>query len=230
MNRRLKKLTLITVWLILCAVFGYYASTLPVVKDHLAIKEVVLKGSSRLSEEDVKYLFKSENWFFVSGNSLLKKASVKYPFIEDIKLNKPQFGVVEFEVKERKPYAFVRVLNTSQLFLIDEKGNLIKDTSFYKKEELSDLKLVTVDSEDLASDILRYIRTFENSVPELKLKEFIIRASILSGITEDSKIIILSTENIEDSLNKLRIFSRRKSLKEFSYLNFSFDSMVITKK
>lgn len=226
----MRKYFLTIVWLTLCAVFGYYAPTLPVVRDYVAIKEVVIKGTQKLSEEDVKYLFRNENWFFVSESSILEKATQRYPFIESLQLRKPYFGMLEVEVKERKPYGIVRVMNSKMVYIVDEKGFLIKDTSFYSERELSNLKLIMVDNLQIALNVLKYIKSIEHNSGGLEFKEFIIRASTLSAITSDSKIVVLSTENIEDSLNKLRIFARKQSIKDFSYLNFSFDSMVIVKK
>jgi len=69
----MKKLGLFSVWLILCALLGYYAPTLPIVKDIAGIKKVKVIGTDKLSENDLKNIFKTENWIFISEDRLKEK-------------------------------------------------------------------------------------------------------------------------------------------------------------
>lgn len=222
----MKRLGLIVVWLVLCALLGYYAPTLPVVKDYISIKEVTVEGTDKLSEDDIKNLVKSESWFFISENKLKEKLK-RYSFIKTIKLDKPVFGVVRIYITEKKPHSLVRA--GDKTYLMDEDGNLIQNLSYYK-DEMSNLKLITVDEEDKDQKVLKKIRKIEDDLKELNLKEFIIHKSVITAITEDDKIIILSKENIDNSINKFKIFTQKHGIDGFSYLNFSFDSMVIVKK
>lgn len=222
----MKKVFLISVWLVSCALLGYHAPTLPIVKEYVSIKEVTVEGTDKLSEEEVKDLVKSESWFFITEEKLKNKAK-KYPFIQSIKLDKPAFGVVRIYITERKPYGLVRAGN--KIYVIDETGNFLKNLSYYK-DELSNLKLITVDEENLNQGTLEKVKEIEESVKGLNLKEFIINKSVITVITEDDKIIILSKENTRDSIKKFNLFNQKRGIKEFSYLNFSFDNMVIAKK
>lgn len=222
----MKKVFLIVVWLTSCALLGYYAPTLPVIKEYISIREVTVEGTDKLSEEDIKDLVKSESWFFVTEERLEKKAR-KYTFIQSINIDKPAFGVVRIHVTERKPYGLVRT--GDRMYVIDETGNLLDDLSYYK-DEFSDLKLITVDEENFNQETLKKVKEVELSLKDLNIKEFIINKSVITAITEDDKIVILSKENTEDSVRKFNLFNQKRGIKEFSYLNFSFDSMVIVKK
>lgn len=222
----MKRVFFIVVWLTLCALLGYYIPTLPVLKDYIAIKEVTVEGTDKLTEDDIKDLVKSESWFFITEKRIENKAR-KYTFIQSIKLDKPAFGVVKIYVTERKPYGLVRT--GDRIYVIDEAGNFLNELSYYK-DELSNLKLITVDEENLNQVILKKIKEIEEAMKELNFKEFIINKSVITAITEDDKIIVMSKENTEDSIKKFNIFKHKRGIQEFSYLNLSFESMVILKK
>lgn len=217
---------LVVIWLVLCGLFGYYAPTLPIIKEYISIKEVRVEGTDKFSEEDIKNLVKSESWIFISEDRLMDKVK-KYSFVESIRLDKPAFGVITIHVKERKPYGLVRT--GDKIYLMDENGYLIENPSFYK-EELANLKLITVDEENLNSETLKKIKKIDSSLSGVNFKECMVHKSIITAITEDDKIIILSKENMDDSINKFKVFVQKQGIKDFSYLNFSFDSMVIVKK
>lgn len=223
----MRKLLFVSIWLVICGMLGYNLPMLPIVKDYVSIKEVRVKGTDKLKEEDLRDILKTENWFFISEDRIKEKMS-KFPFIGSIKLERPAFGVVDMIIQERKPYGLVRVDN--DVYVIDEEGNLIKDLSYFSEEELSNLRYIISDGANLNADTLANIKKIENSLKTLKFKEFIIHNSIITTITEDDRVIILSKENIEDSLNKLNIFARNQKIEDFSYLNFSFDRMVIVKR
>jgi cell division protein FtsQ len=41
---------------------------------------------------------------------------------------------------------------------------------------------------------------------------------------------VFSKDELDDSLNKAKIFLANKSIKDYAYINFSFDEMIIVKK
>lgn len=222
----MKKILFATVWLTICGILGYSLPALPVFKEYLAIKEVRVKGTQKLKEEDLKEILKTENWLFISEDTIAKKM-MNYPFIGAVKIERPYFGVLDIIIKEKIPYGFVKVGQNS--YVVDEDGNFIKDLSYFSDEELSNLRYIVSNEENIKDDI-KSIKKIETSLERLRFKEFVIQNSIITAITEDEKIIVFSKENIEDSLNKLNIFARSQKVDDFSYINLSFDSMVVVRR
>jgi len=202
----MKKLGLFSVWLILCALLGYYAPTLPIVKDIVAIKKVNVVGTDKLSE-----------------NRLREKLK-KYQFIKDIKILKPNLGEITMVVEEKK--SFANIIQSSKVFTVDEEGNL------YETDISNLLNLVNIyynDSEFQKSDVLKIKKIMEN-FKDYQLSKFIIQKSQIAAETSDGKILVFSKDDLDDSLNKAKIFLANKNIKDYTYLNFSFDEMVIVKK
>lgn len=222
----MKKILFTTVWLTICGILGYSLPALPVFREYLSIKEVRVKGTQKLKEEDLKEILRTEDWLFVSEDRIAKKM-MKYPFVSTVKIERPYFGVLDITIKEKKPYGFVKVGQNS--YVIDEYGNFIKDLNYFNDEELSNLKYIVSNEENIKDDI-KNIKKIEASLGRLRFKEFVIQNSIITAITEDGKIIVFSKENIEDSLNKLNIFASNQKVEDFSYINLSFDSMVVVKR
>lgn len=152
----MKKLGLFSVWLILCALLGYYAPTLPIVKDIAGIKKVKVIGTDKLSENDLKNIFKTENWIFISEDRLKEKLK-KYKFIKDMKILKPKLGEITMMVEEKKPFA--NIIQGSKVFTVDEEGNIYET-------DISNLpNLVNIyynDSEFQKIDILKIKKIMKN--------------------------------------------------------------------
>jgi cell division protein FtsQ len=219
----MKKLGLFSAWIILCALLGYYAPTLPIVKDIVAIKKVNVVGTDKLSENDLKNIFKTENWIFVSEDRLKEKLK-KYQFIKDIKILKPNLGEITMVVEEKK--LFANIIQGSKVFTVDEEGNL------YETDISNLLNLVNIyynDSEFQKSDVLKIKKIMEN-FKDYQLSKFIIQKSQIAAETGDGKILVFSKDELDDSINKAKIFLANKNLNDYTYLNFSFDEMVIVKK
>jgi len=219
----MKKLGLFSVWLILCALLGYYAPTLPIVKDIAGIKKVKVIGTDKLSENDLKNIFKTENWIFISEDRLKEKLK-KYKFIKDMKILKPKLGEITMMVEEKKPFA--NIIQGSKVFTVDEEGSIYET-------DISNLpNLVNIyynDSEFQKIDILKIKKIMKN-FKDYKLTKFIIQKSQIAAETSNRKILVFSKDELDDSLNKAKIFLANKNMKDYTYLNFSFDEMVIGKK
>jgi len=207
----------------LCALLGYYAPTLPIVKDIAGIKKVKVIGTDKLSENDLKNIFKTENWIFISEDRLKEKLK-KYQFIKDVKILKPKLGEITMMVEEKKPFA--NIIQGSKVFTVDEEGSIYET-------DISNLpNLVNIyynDSEFQKIDILKIKKIMKN-FKDYKLTKFIIQKSQIAAETSNRKILVFSKDELDDSLNKAKIFLANKNIKNYTYLNFSFDEMVIGKK
>ncbi len=207
----------------MCALLGYYAPTLPIVKDIAGIKKVKVIGTDKLSENDLKNIFKTENWIFISEDRLKEKLK-KYQFIKDVKILKPKLGEITMMVEEKKPFA--NIIQGSKVFTVDEEGSIYET-------DISNLpNLVNIyynDSEFQKIDILKIKKIMKN-FKDYKLTKFIIQKSQIAAETSNRKILVFSKDELDDSLNKAKIFLANKNIKNYTYLNFSFDEMVIGKK
>uniref|UniRef100_UPI00262977D8 cell division protein FtsQ/DivIB n=1 Tax=Sulfurihydrogenibium sp. TaxID=2053621 RepID=UPI00262977D8 len=120
----IKKLTLVVLWLSICAVVGYLAPTLPLVKDIISIKTVNVKGTDKFKEEDIKEIFKTQNWFFLTESYVNEKLK-SYPFVKKVVVYKPQIGQVDLLVEERKPFAIVN--HDNKHYVVDKDGEILNE-------------------------------------------------------------------------------------------------------
>ncbi|MEZ0323299.1 MAG: FtsQ-type POTRA domain-containing protein [Hydrogenothermaceae bacterium] len=220
----MRKTLIVITWLAICGLFGYYAPALPLVKDFVAIKEVRIKGTDKLKEEDIRDIFKSENWLFISKERIENKFK-KLGFIESIDMDKPAYRVVDITVKEKTPYGILYIGDKN--YIIDDKGSVIENRSDY---DISKLKPIKLEDSEIEKDDIANIKLLEDSFKDIIFREFIIKKSSIYCITEDGKLMVFSRDNIEDSIRKAQIFMSNVGIKDYSYLNFTFDSMVITKR
>jgi cell division protein FtsQ len=65
---------------------------------------------------------------------------------------------------------------------------------------------------------------------DYQLSKFIIQKSQIAAETDDGKILVFSKDELDDSLNKAKIFLANKNIKDYTYINFSFNEMIIVKK
>jgi len=141
-----------------------------------------------------------------------------------VKILKPKLGEITMMVEEKKPFA--NIIQGSKVFTVDEEGSIYET-------DISNLpNLVNIyynDSEFQKIDILKIKKIMKN-FKDYKLTKFIIQKSQIAAETSNRKILVFSKDELDDSLNKAKIFLANKNIKNYTYLNFSFDEMVIGKK
>ncbi len=219
----IKKLTLVVLWLSICAVVGYLSPTLPLVKDIIAIKTVNIKGTDKFKEEDIIDIFKTQNWFFLTEEYVNEKLK-RYSFVKRAVIYKPQIGQVDIVVEEKKPFAIVNYNNKS--YIVDKDGEIVDKNLLHGQSDL--LKVNIVGRSPNFKDLFNQI-DFLNRNLSLNPREITISNNTIA-ITTDNTLIIFSVENLEEELKKMKIFLSKNSLTNYSYLNFSFDEMIITKR
>ncbi len=219
----MRKALLFSLWISLCAALGYFSPTLPLVKDVISIKNVNVIGTEKLREDDIKNVFKSENWFFISEDKIAKKLA-KFQFIDEVKILKPQLGQITLIVNERKPFAII--LTNGKNFIVDKDGKLYSDNET-EKENL--LKIYLNDDNFEKEDILK-VRKILANFNNTTFNSFIIQKSLIIGQFDGEKIMVFSRRDLDESINKAKFFLSRNDIKEYNYLNFSFSEMIIVKK
>lgn len=219
----MKKILLFSLWIGLCAALGYYSLTLPLVKDIISIKSVNVVGTDKLTEEDIKNTFKNENWFFVSEDKIAKKLN-KFPFIDEVKILKPQLGQINLIVKERKPFAIISI--NGKNFIVDENGKLFSDKVINNENLLK----IFVNDDTFENDDIKKVRKILANFNSINFDNFIIQRSLIIGQFDGGKIIVFSRKDLDESINKAKFFLSKNGIKVYSYLNFSFSEMIIVKK
>lgn len=220
----INKIIVITLWISICAVVGYMSPTLPLVKDVISIKTVNVKGTDKFKEEEIKQIFKSQNWFFLTESDINEKLK-KYPFVKNVRLYKPHIGQIDLVIEERKPFAILSI--NGKNYIVDDEDKVLDEKSF-SKENL--LKINVVDQKFVSyKDVFPKIERLVSNLG-IKPKEITISKAEISVLTEKDSLLIFSIENLEEELKKAKIFFAKNSIANYTYLNFSFDEMVIAKK
>lgn len=219
----MKKILLFSLWIGLCAALGYFSPTLPLIKDIISIKNINVVGTDKLNQEDIKNIFKSENWFFVSEDRINKKL-INFKFIDEVKILKPQLGEITIIVKERIPFAIILINGKS--FVVDEKGKLFSDKEINNENFL---KIFVNDDTFENEDILK-VRKILANFNDITFNNFILQKSLIIGQFDREKIIVFSRKELDESIKKAKLFLSRNDIKIYSYLNFSFSEMIIVKK
>lgn len=220
----IKKVIVIVLWISICAVVGYMSPTLPLVKDVISIKTINVKGTDKFKEEDIKQIFKSQNWFFISENNINEKLK-QYPFVKNVSVYKPQIGQIDLVVEERKPFAILYVNGKS--YIVDDEGKIL-DYENFNKENL--LKINVVEQKFLSyKEVFSKIEKLVNNLG-IKPKEITISKAELAVLTDQNNMLVFSIENLEEEVKKAKIFFAKNSIGNYTYLNFSFDEMIIAKK
>ncbi len=228
-NKKLKKIKyfLVFLWLFICSIFGYFAPTIPAVKKLVEIKEVNVYGTDKLKKEDLKEIFSSQNWFFLKTDEIEKKLK-SYPFVKEVYIERLFVGKVNLKILERKPFAILKHKNKK--YIIDNDG-IILNREFYNKKEIKKLNVyVILNDKKLNKERLKEIYKIYKSFKNLKIKKYIVNMSQITCVLDDNKVLIFSTEDLDKSIRRAMVFLKKKNINEFSYLNFSFDSIVVARR
>jgi cell division protein FtsQ len=228
-NKKYKKIKyfLVFLWLFVCSIFGYFAPTIPVVKKIVEIKEVNVYGTDKLKKEDLKKIFSSQNWFFLKTDKIEKELK-SYPFVKDVYIERLFVGKVNLKILERKPFAVLKFKNKK--YIIDNDG-IILNREFYNKKEIKNLKVyVVLNDKKFNKERLKEIYKIYNTFNKLKIKKYIVNMSQITCVLDDNKVLVFSTEDLDKSIRRAMVFLKKKDINKFSYLNFSFDSIVVARR
>jgi len=218
---KIGKILLITIWLFACGLFGYFSPTLPFVKNILGIKHIYVEGTDKLKEKDIKEIFKDQTWLFVDED-IIKDRVKKYGFVKDINIEKIKFGDLKLKIVESKPIAILNF--KSEKYLIDENGNIL-NPNYY--QNYSDLPIIDYQDENFDKNKLKYLGILNNYFKDLK-SIIIYRSQIV--VNWKDKILVFGADNLEEDLEKAKLFFSKVSINNYKYINFSFDTIVIARR
>ncbi|MGC8941102.1 MAG: cell division protein FtsQ/DivIB [Sulfurihydrogenibium sp.] len=219
----LRKTTIIILWLGICATVGYLSPTLPLIKDIIAIKTINIKGTDKFKEEDIREIFKSQNWFFLTEDYVNEKLK-NYPFVKRTILYKPQIGQIDIIIEERKPFAILNYKGKS--YVVDKDGEII-DNKLSEKDQL--IKINVIDSYLPFKEIISKVDFIYKNL-NINPKEFTFSNGEIAIINENNSLLVFSLDNLEEEVKKAKVFFAKNSIANYSYINFSFDDMIIAKK
>ncbi|WP_457621299.1 cell division protein FtsQ/DivIB [Persephonella sp.] len=221
------KITILSVWITICALFGYFSPTIPVVKEIFAVKKVTVLGTDKFKKEDIKRIFEKENWFFLNKEKV-REELLKYNFVKDVKINRLFVGVVDLIILERKPFAVLYHRGKKQV--IDEDGVPI-DMRYYRDINTDQLPKVIYNDSSVSPDKLRKIKKInENFSKIFKVKKYVVNKSQISCLLENDRTVVFSTEDLDKSIRRGKIFFKKKNINDFSYINLSFESMIVVRR
>ncbi|ACO04154.1 MAG TPA: hypothetical protein DEP48_06415 [Persephonella sp.] len=221
------KIFILSVWILICALFGYFSPTIPVVKEIFSVKKVTVLGTDKFKKEDIKRIFEKENWFFLNKEKV-REELLKYNFVKEVQINRLFVGSVDLVILERKPFAVIYHRGKKQV--IDEDGIPI-DMRYYRDVNISHLPKVIYNDNSIRSEKLRKIKKInENFSKIFKVKKYIVNKSQISCVLENDKTVVFSTEDLDKSIRRGKIFFKNRDINEFSYINLSFESMIVVRR
>lgn len=224
-NKRIK-LLLFSAWLIFCAIFGYFAPTIPFVKDFFTIKKVNVLGTDKFTKEDIEKVFSKENWFFLNIDRV-KEELKKYSFVKEVKIDRYFVGNVNVTVLERKPFAYL--IYKGKRFLIDEDGKSL-DSKYFSEKKYKHLPIIVYNDKSLKNDKFPKVKKIFETFRSLNFKKYVISKSQIACVLDSGNILLFSLFNLDENLEKAKIFLESQNLRDFKYVDFSFDSMVVTRR
>ncbi|WP_456381758.1 cell division protein FtsQ/DivIB [Persephonella sp.] len=225
-NKKLKIL-FASFWIVLCALFGLFSPTIPFVKELFEIKKVNVKGTDKFTKEDIKRVFEKENWFFIDKDQI-KKELMEFNFVKNVEINRLFVGNVDLIVMERKPFAYLQYRNRK--YLIDDEGVKL-DPKYYKVNKNQKLPVLIYNDKSIDKNKLQKVNLIKESFKDiLQFEKFFINKSQIACITNQGQTVIFSTEDLEKSIRRAKTFIKKVGLQDFKVLNFSFESMVVTRR
>ncbi|NPA54567.1 MAG: FtsQ-type POTRA domain-containing protein [Aquificae bacterium] len=225
LDRRLK-IFLFSAWLILCAVFGYFAPTIPMIRDFFAIKKVNVIGTDKFKKEDIEDIFSRENWFFLNTERIENQLK-RYNFVKEVKIDRYFVGNINLTILERKPFAFL--LHKGKRVLIDEDGVKLSK-KYFNPKNYKNLPVIIYNDKSLINDNFSKVRKIYEALKGLKFKKYVISHSQIACVLEDKKILMFNILDIDENLEKAKLFISQKNINDYRYIDFSFDSMVVTRR
>jgi len=220
------KLLIITLWITICSLLGYFLPTIPVIKKIVEIKVVKVKGYDKLKTEDIKDIFSNQNWFFLDENIVKNKILKKYPNIKKIEVKKLFLGEIHLYIYERKPFAVLH--HNKKIIFIDNEGFKLKGK--FNQKDLPHIYIFDKNAK-LNKNTVQSILSLNKKIGKyITPKKIIFREDTITFKTIDDKIIIFAVKNIDSQLKKMEKFMKNVNFAEFRYLDFSFDSMVIARR
>jgi len=224
-----KKIKLLVggIWIGLCALFGLFSPTIPFVKELFEIKRVNVKGTDKFTEKDIRKIFEKENWFFINKEEV-KRQLKQFNFVKKVEVNRLFVGDIDLIVMERKPFAYLQYKNRK--YLIDDEGVRLK-LKYYKLNKNQKLPILIYNDKTIDKNKLQKVNLIKrNFEGKINFKKFLINKSQIACVTDNGRVIIFSTEDIGKSIRRAKIFMKKVGFQNFKVLNFSFESMVVTRR
>ncbi len=228
LNKGSKKLRFIlfSAWIFFCAVFGYFAPTIPFIRDIFSIKKVNVIGTDKFTREDIEKIFSRENWFFLDTDKV-KNELKKYNFVKEVKIDRYFVGNINITVLERKPFAFL--VYRGKKVMIDDTGKPLS-LRYYNPKRFKNLPFIIYNDRSIKNDKFPKVRKIFETLKNYKFKKYIISKSQIACLSDTGRIFVFNIMDLDENLEKARVFLKKVSVNQYKYVDFSFDSMVVTRR
>ena len=221
-----KKYIIGFVFIIVCSILGMQLSKIPQVKDLIEIKVVKVKGTDRLTKEDVAKIFKNQNWFFLDEDKVKKQMKTEHPFIKNVEIQRLFVNEIRLIILEREPFAILKTKKGK--YIIDDEGFVLK----YYKVKNKNYPIVIYRDKKINPEKIHALMEISQKITKLykSPSKFIVENRKISCITQDDKIFIFDFNNYKKELEKFEVFAKKVNIKQYKYMDFSFDSMVVSRR
>lgn len=221
-----KKLLIISIWILLCASFGYFLPKIPFFKDLVGIKVVQVVGTDKIKKKDLIDIFSHQNWFFVDEEDVKNELLKRYKIIKKIYIKRLFVGTINIYVVERQPIAVIYY--KGKKYTVDKDGVILEGK--FDDKNLTKIYIYSKNEKLKLNFIQKIIDLNYKLSKNFKLKKIILNNKQISFLTSNDKILVFKTENIYSQINKMEKFIKKVNIENYKYLNFSFDSMIIARR
>ena len=214
---------IIALWLAACGFLGLYLPKLPFIKEIIDIDQIKVYGTKKVSPEEISKIFSNQNWFFLNEDYIQKTLHIKYPFIKNIEIKKLFVGEIQLDITEREPFAVL--LYREKRFIVDTDGKIV---NFYKTDKLPK---IVYKNDEISPSIINSLLKINSQVSKLiNVKKYIVKNGRIYFISKDDKILVFDALKTEEGLQKLKLLSQKVDISNYKYMNFCFDSMVVSRR
>jgi len=223
----------VVIWLILCALIGLNLPSFPFINEfvykNLGVREIIIEGSSKVEASKVESIFSNKIWFSLDEEEIKKEFKQTFPFIKELKIEKPEFRKVKVTITEYQPFALVSIKN-KKVFIT--RDGVILDKKFYPEINEKNLIKIVVNDENISKSKIKSLDTLNNKFcKKFNVEKYIIYRNQIACILKDGKNFIFSVDNIDKNIKKAEKFLKKvENIDRYKVLDFRFNYMVIAKE
>ncbi len=130
--------------------------------------------------------------------------------------------------------------NNNKAGLLYKKSLLLDSSNFtalnnlsrlyFSEKKYKHLPVIVYNDKSLKNDKFPKVKKIFETFRSLNFKKYVISKSQIACVLDSGNILLFSLFNLDENLEKAKIFLESQSIRDFKYVDFSFDSMVVTRR